>query len=778
MAEDSVQLADLSEEDIKLQFITPAIQAAKWDFKDIRMEYSISDGMIKLKPGSNKAYRDTPKKADYVLFINGTIPLAVVEAKNNKKSVSHGTQQAKEYALKIGAPFAYSSNGDAFHECDLLNGTEKDIPLNQFPSQTELYERFKQSKQLNPLQEKLIKEPFCTGANIKAPRYYQRNAVNATIDAIARGEDRILLALATGTGKTYIAFQIVHRLLSAGVKKRILYLADRNILVDQSIQQDFAPLEKVTHKIHVASEKPETISSYQVYFALYQQLVGDSGEEDHYSQLFSPDFFDLIIVDECHRGSANNDSQWKCILEYFNSATQIGMTATPKETKYASNISYFGEPVYTYSLKDGIEDGFLAPFKVIRYKINIGDEWRPVAGQTDKNGQIIEDRIYNNSDYDYNIVIESRTEIVAEEITKYLKSTDRFAKTIVFTPTEDAAERMRVALVNLNSDIVKEHPDYVVRITGSDEIGKGKLDYFIAVSTQFPVIATTSKLLSTGVDTKMVKVIVLDEMIGSMTEFKQIIGRGTRLLESEGKTNFVVLDFRNVSRMFADPKWDGPVEVDEEYNPENKRGDGGEITPPQPPKYKPIVDKNGCEARVEQKTVSIYDPNGKLLQVESIVDYTKRNIKEKFTSLEGFIKEWRASKKKNSIREFFFDKGINLEELKAEQNLSDVDDFDFICHIAFDSKTKTRKERANSVIKTGFLDKYSGVAREILETLLDNYASNGIYEIESSEILTLPQFMKFGKPIKIAQSFGGIQGYNQAFMELENAIYGDGSVGI
>lgn len=774
--QDTVQLANLSEEDIKFRLITPAIQNAKWDKKDIRMEYPITDGMIKLKAGTKRAFRDTPKKADYVLFINGTIPLAVVEAKKNNKTVSHGIQQAKDYAIKIGAPFAYSSNGDAFHESDLLNGTEKEIPLNQFPSQAELYERLKQAKQFNPLQEKLIKEPFCSGANIKTPRYYQRNAVNATLDAIARGKDRLLLVLATGTGKTYIAFQIVHRLLSAGVKKKILYLADRNILVDQSIQQDFAPLEKVTHKIHVASEKPETISSYQVYFALYQQLVGDNGEEDHYSKLFDPDFFDLIIVDECHRGSAKNDSQWKCILDYFKSATQIGMTATPKETKYASNITYFGEPVYEYSLKDGIEDGFLAPFKVIRYKINIGDEWRPVAGQKDKNGQLIEDRIYNNSDYDYNIVIESRTQMVAEEITDYLKSTDRFAKTIVFTPTEDAAERMRVALVNLNSDIVKDHPDYVVRITGSDEVGKGKLDYFIAVSTQFPVIATTSKLLSTGVDTKMVKVIVLDEMIGSMTEFKQIIGRGTRLLESEGKTNFVVLDFRNVSRMFADPKWDGPVEVDEGYDPDNKTGGGGDtVKPPQSPKYKPIVDKNGCEARIEQKSVAIYDPNGKLLVMESIIDYTKRNAIEEFASLDGFIEKWRASRKKDTIKHFFSDKGIDLEELKLEEDMSDVDDFDFICHIVFDGKLKTRKERAESVKKTGFLDKYSGVAREVIETLLDKYMERGIYEIESSEILKLPEFMKFGKPVKIAQSFGGIQEYNKAFMDLEKAIYAEGA---
>ena len=770
MIDDTVQIADLSEEDIKLQFITPAIQKAKWDSKDIRMEYPITDGQILLK--DEKAIRSSPKKADYVLFYNGTIPLAVVEAKNNTKSVSHGMQQAIEYATKLKAPFAYSSNGDAFCEHDFLTGKETEIPLNQFPSQNELYERFKQAQQLNENQEAIINEPFCSGANIKTPRYYQRNAVNATLDAIARGKNRLLLVLATGTGKTYIAFQIVHRLLSAGLKKKVLYLADRNILVDQSIQQDFSPLEKVTHKIKVSSEKKETISAYKVYFALYQQLVGDNGEEDHYSQLFSPDFFDLIIVDECHRGSANYDSQWRRILEYFTSATQIGMTATPKETSYASNITYFGEPVYTYSLKNGIEDGFLAPFKVVRYMMNIGNGWKPQKDQKDKNGQYIEDRVYNNSDYDYNIVIESRTQMVAEEITKYLKATDRYSKTIVFTPTEDAAERMRKELVNLNSDIVKDHPDYVVRITGSDEVGKGKLDYFIAVSTQFPVIATTSKLLSTGVDTKMVKVIVLDEMIGSMTEFKQIIGRGTRLLESEGKTHFTVLDFRDVSTLFADPTWDGPVTVVEGGNPPKKIK-----KPKSNPKYKPIVDKNGCEAYVEQKTVSVYDTNGKLLKVESIIDYTKRNVLEKFSSLDGFIKKWRESRRKDTIKAFFSEKGINLEDLKLEENMSDVDDFDFICHVAFDRKVKTRKERVESVKKTGFLDKYSGIAREIIEALLDKYAEQGIYEIESSEILKLPEFMKYGKPIKIAQSFGGPQQYNQAFIDLEMAIYAEGAAG-
>ena len=462
---------------------------------------------------------------------------------------------------------------------------------------------------MTPRQEEILAQPYYTSQNTYPPRYYQRNAINRTVDAIDRGQQRLLLVMATGTGKTYTAFQIVYRLLQSGMKRKILYLADRNILVDQSIQQDFAPLEKVTHKINVAKDDKSTITSHEVYFSLYQQLVGDDDQE-HFSELFTPDFFDLIIVDECHRGSAKEESRWRRILDYFQSATQIGMTATPKETKYISNLSYFGEPIYTYSLKEGIEDGFLAPFKVINVITDIGEGWRPRKGQRDINGEEIPDRVYTNSDYDYNIIIEDRIRQVAEEITRYLKSTDRMAKTIVFCATEDAALRMRDELAKLNADMMKENPDYVVRITGGDEYGKGKLKYFISVSSPYPVIATTSKLLSTGADCKMTKLIVLDEMIGSMTEFKQIIGRGTRLREKEGKTHFVVMDFRNVTRLFADPEWDGPIEINEGFVPGAKPDDrknppkeegGDDKDPPPEPRKKPIVGRDGCRCRSSTK---------------------------------------------------------------------------------------------------------------------------------------------------------------------------------
>lgn len=512
----------------------------------------------------------------------------------------------------------------------------------------------------------------------------------------------------------------------------------------------------------------------------YQQLVGDDDQE-HFSELFTPDFFDLIIVDECHRGSAKEESRWRRILEYFQSATQIGMTATPKETKYISNLSYFGEPIYTYSLKEGIEDGFLAPFKVINIMTDIGEGWRPRKGQKDINGAEIPDRVYTNSDYDYNIIIEDRIQQVAQEITNYLKSTDRMAKTIVFCATEDAALRMRDALAKLNADMMKKNPDYVVRITGGDDYGKSKLKYFISVSSPYPVIATTSKLLSTGADCKMTKLIVLDEMIGSMTEFKQIIGRGTRLRENEGKTHFVVMDFRNVTRLFADPEWDGPIEMNEGYTPGKKQpkepAEPTEPTPPaeQPtePKQKPIVDKNGCKVQIIHKTVSVYDTNGKLLRQESIVDYTKENILGEYASLDNFIRKWSAQEKKEQIRDLLHERGIDLELLKSDQNMTDVDDFDFICHVAFDKKPLTRKERANNVKKRDFFSKYSGVAREVLEALLDKYMNTGIYEIEKTEILKLDPFLKLGKPAKIAGYFGGRQGYLKAVQELEQAIYTD-----
>ena len=766
----------MSEEDIKLQYITPAI-TSKWNREKITMETRITDGKINLK--GNFVFREKPKRADYILFLSANNPIAIVEAKDNTHSISHGLQQAIAYARMLDLPFAYSSNGDGFAEHDFLTGQEREFGLDEFPTEQELIERYKKESGITPQQEVAIEQPYYSSQNTYPPRYYQRIAINRTVDAIARGQQRLLLVMATGTGKTYTAFQIVYRMLQSGLKRKILYLADRNILVDQSIQQDFAPLEKVIHKINVAKDDKSTITSHEVYFSLYQQLVGDDDKE-HFSELFLPDFFDLIIVDECHRGSAKEESRWRRILEYFKSATQIGMTATPKETKYISNLSYFGEPIYTYSLKEGIEDGFLAPFKVINIMTDIGEGWRPRKGQRDINGMEIPDRIYTNSDYDYNIIIKDRIQQVAEEITKYLKSTDRMAKTIVFCATEDAALRMRNALANLNQDMMKQNPDYVVRITGGDDYGKSKLKYFISVAEPYPVIATTSKLLSTGADCKMTKLIVLDEMIGSMTEFKQIIGRGTRLREKEGKTYFVVMDFRNVTRLFADPDWDGPIEMDENYHPKDPNGYGkaGPVQPgviKEPPAsygtQKPIVDRNGCKVQIIHKTVSVYDTNGKLLRQESIVDYTKENIQGEYASLDNFIRQWSAHEKKEEIRDLLHDRGIDLELLKADQNMSDVDDFDFICHVAFDKKPLTRKERANNVKKRDFFSKYSGVAREVLEALLDKYMNTGIYEIEKTEILKLDPFFKLGKPAKIAGYFGGKQGYLKAVKELEQAIY-------
>lgn len=769
----------MTEEDIKLNFITPAL-SPKWNGR-MTMETQITDGKINLR--GNLVSRAQPKRADYVLYINANNPIAIVEAKDNQHAVADGLQQAMTYAQMLDVPFAYSSNGDAFREHDFLMGTERDIAMEDFPTPDELYARFQKGANggagLTQAEEAIIGQPYYSSQSTYPPRYYQRVAVNRTLDAIARGQNRILLVMATGTGKTYTAFQIVYRLLRSGMKKKILYLADRNILVDQSIQQDFAPLEKTIHKINVAKDDPGSITSYEVYFSLYQQLVGDD-EEEHYSALFQPDFFDLVIVDECHCGSAKEESRWRRILEYFSSATQIGMTATPKETRYISNISYFGDPVYTYSLKEGIEDGFLAPFKVINITTDISDGWRPYKGQRDIYGDEIEDRIYNNSDYDYNIVIEDRIRQVAREITAYLKSTDRMAKTIVFCATEDAALRMRNALAELNADMMQQNPDYVVRITGGDIEGKKKLKYFISVGAKYPVIATTSKLLSTGADCKMTKLIVLDEMISSMTEFKQIIGRGTRLREKEGKTHFVVMDFRAVTRLFADPDWDGPIEIDEGFAPGGSRvprggspegGEGDPLVDPDPPRQMPVVDAAGCTVRIINKTVSVYDTNGKLLRQESIVDYTKSNILGTYASLDNFIRQWTAEEKKESIRELLRERGIDLELMKAEQAMSDVDDFDFICHVAFDKKPLTRRERADNVKKRDFLSRYSGAAREVLEALLDRYMNTGIYEIEKTDILKLDPFAKLGKPARIAGYFGGRDGYMKAVRKLSQALY-------
>lgn len=767
---------NMTEEDIKLQYITPAL-TSKWERQKITMETQITDGKISLK--GNLAVRQPGKRVDYLLYLSANNPIAVVEAKDNHHQVSAGLQQAMDYAKMLDLPFAFSSNGDGFAEHDFLTGAERQFGMDEFPTEAELSDRYKRESGLTPTQEAAMAQPYFSSQATYPPRYYQRIAINRTVDAIARGQKRLLLVMATGTGKTYTAFQIVYRLLKSETVHKVLYLADRNMLVDQSIEQDFAPLQKTIHKVNVKKDQKNTVTSYEVYFSLYQQLVGDDDQE-HFSELFAPDFFDLIIVDECHRGSAKEESRWRRVLEYFSDAVQIGMTATPKETKYISNLSYFGEPVYTYSLKEGIEDGFLAPFKVINVMTNIGEGWRPRKGQLDIYGNEIPDRIYTNSDYDYNIIIEDRIREVAQEITRYLKSTDRMARTIVFCATEDAALRMRDMLAQLNQDMVKQNPDYAVRITGSDEVGKSKLDYFRSTTEKYPVIATTSKLLSTGADIKMTELIVLDEMIGSMTEFKQILGRGTRLREKEGKTHFTVMDFRNVTRLFADPDWDGPLEIDEEFG--TAKGQGKDLPPQAKAPGKddsdgeaklptPIVDENGCKVRIIQKTVSIYDTDGKLLRQESIMDYTKENILGRYASLDNFIRQWSAQDKKEAIRDLLRQRGIDLEQVKAEQGMTDVDDFDFICHVAFDRKPLTRRERANNVKKRDFLSKYSGAARQVLEALLDKYCNIGIYEIEKTEVLKLDPFLKMGKPAKIASYFGGKEGYQKALKELEDELY-------
>ena len=752
----------ITEEDVKHRYITPAIKKG-WPDEFIGMERQITAGKVMV--AGNIIAREKPLRADYLLYMLENEPLAVVEAKNQNHSVSAGLQQAKMYAEKLGVPFAYSSNGDGFNEYDFLTGVERSLKLDEFPSREELIERYYEEAKITEAEKKILNQPFYSAQNFFPPRFYQRIAVNRVLKAIVNGQKRLLLVMATGTGKTYVAFQVIHKLLNFESHAKFLYIADRNVLVDQSIAQDFNPLKKITHKINYRRDKNSQIESYVMYFSLYQQLIGDNGEK-RYAELFKPDFFDLVIIDECHRGSAKEDSQWREILEYFSGAAQLGMTATPKENKYVSNIDYFGEPIYKYSLNDGIQDGFLAPFKVYVPILNISDGWRPVKGQRDISGNEIEDRIYNNSDYDYNIVLEDRVRAVAEEITNYLKSSDRMQKTIVFCANEDAAERMRIALSNLNSDMMKEHPDYVVRITSSDNYGKGKLDYFLSVVQQYPVIATTSELLSTGVDTKTVKLIVIDKNISSMTQFKQIIGRGTRIVEKANKLSFVIMDFRGVSRHFADPDWDGDVIIEGGSAPAVKHTP---FTPPSPPKYKPIIDRDGCEVQITQKLVSVYDTQGKLLKQESVTDYTKRNIRGEFATLDNFILKW--PQKKNEIIALFNDMGINIEELKKSEGMEDVDEFDFICHVAYDKKPLTRAERAEHVKRSDFFSKYSGAAREVLELLLEKYMNYGIFEIENHNILRLPQFKKFGSISRIVSLFNDIDGYEEALQQLEETIY-------
>lgn len=772
---DLLKKSQMTEEDIKLQFITPAIEVAGWDRqKQIKMEYSFTDGRVIVR--GNITARGKRKRTDYLLYYKPNLPLAIVEAKDNHHSIGAGMQQGIEYAQCLDVPFVYSSNGDGFLEHDMKNGTEREIKLEDFPSPEELWARFKGDTAMTPEQEKLITEPYYFQPGDKTPRYYQRIAINRTIDAIAKGQNRILLVMATGTGKTYTAFQIIHRLWKSGKKKKILFLADRNILVDQTMQQDFKPFAKVMTKI----EGKKLDSSYELYLSLYQQLAGDENEEPF--RAFQPDFFDLIVIDECHRGSAKEDSRWRKILEYFKNATQIGLTATPKETKEVSNITYFGEPIYTYSLKQGIDDGFLAPYKVLRVGLDKDLEgWRPTAGQTDIYGYEIEDREYNTKDYDKNLIIDERTIAVAKRITKFLTDNDRFAKTIVFCVDIDHAERMRQALVNENKDLVAQNPKYIMRITGDNAEGKAQLDYFIAEDSKYPVIVTTSKLMTTGVDCKTCKLIVLDNNINSMTEFKQIIGRGTRLKPDYGKEYFTIMDFRNACRLFADPKFDGDpiVVIDDGGEPPVDPPIDPPVTPPgpgpgpgpvDPPEKKHKFRVRGVEVTILNERVQYYDKDGKLI-TESITDYSKKNILGEYATLDAFLRAWKGEKRKQAIIDELQERGVLLEALREASGNKDIDDFDLICHIAYDRAPLTKAERANNVRKRGYLYKYSGLAQKVLSALLDKYMNEGIRDIESLEILSNDPFRKFGTPKTIAKLFGGKDGYIRAIKELQDEIY-------
>lgn len=773
----------MSEEDVKLESITPAINRAGWNANAkkgfIKMEFAINAGRIIVR--GNTTARGARKYADYLLFHQKDLPLAIVEAKDKKYSLGTGMQQAIEYAQMLDVPFAYSSNGTGFLEHDMTTGVERELSLDEFPSPEALWNRYIAAKKVTPAIERIITTPYFYEPNEPTtPRYYQRNAINRTVDAIARGQNRLLIVMATGTGKTFTAFQIIYRLWITGLKKRILFLVDRNYLVDQTMSGDFKAFSKVMTKV----ENRTLDSSYEIFLSLYHQLSGQEQDEDEGNEpyrAFSPNFFDLIIVDECHRGSAREDSRWRKILDYFSSATQIGMTATPKETHDVSNLSYFGEPIYTYSLKQGIEDGYLAPYKVIRIGINCDLEgWRPTSGQRDVDGYEIEDREYNSKDFDRNIIIDERTALVAKRITRFLKDTDdRFAKTIVFCVDIDHAERMRQALVNENSDLVTQNPKYVMRITGDNPEGKSQLDNFTAVDSTYPVIVTTSKLLTTGVDCKTCKVIVLDTNIGSMIEFKQIIGRGTRLRPDYGKEFFTILDFRNACRLFADPNFDGdPISVidaspdpdapvDASYTPKNKTtkptdDEEGE----KPRKYR----VRGIDVSILNERVQFYDKDGKLT-TESITDYSKKNILGQYATLNDFINAWDAEDKKQAIIDSLQERGVLLDALREAAGFRDIDDFDLICHIAYDKKPLTKAERANNVRKRGYLHQYSDTAREVIAALLDKYSDAGLATIDSIEVLSLDPFRNIGSPAHIVKLFGGREQYIQAVRNLQREIY-------
>ncbi|WP_149718047.1 EcoAI/FtnUII family type I restriction enzme subunit R [Campylobacter concisus] len=785
---------NLTERDICTKFITPALESAGWDIHtQILEEFPLTKGRIIVR--GKLHVRAQHKRADYVLFYKPNIPIAVIEAKDNTHSISDGMQQGLGYAELLQVPFIFSSNGDGFifHNKIAQDGIlEKEISLDEFPSPETLWKMWTKNQGLDEEQNTLITQDYYSDGSKKTPRYYQLLAINKTIEAIAKGQNRILLVMATGTGKTFTAFQIIWRLWKSRAKKRILFLADRNILVDQTMTNDFKPFGSAMTKI----QKRQANKSYEIYLSLYQAVTGNEEEKNIYKQ-FSPDFFDLIVVDECHRGSAAEDSAWHEILSYFSSATQIGLTATPKETKEVSNIDYFGDPIYTYSLKQGIEDGFLAPYKVVRIDIDKDIAgWRPDKGMVDKYGNEIEDRIYNQKDFDKTLVLEKRTELVAKKVSDFLRQTNRFDKTIIFCENIDHAERMRQALVNENSDLVSQNHKYVMRITGDNEEGKAELDNFIFPESKYPVIAVTSKLMTTGVDAQTCKLIVLDQRIQSMTEFKQIIGRGTRINEDFNKYYFTIIDFKKATELFADPDFDGePVQIYTPKNPDDSPVPPDDETEESSESQNSTDEQNqsnddftfddsnnneegskvrkyvvsNVEVKVAAERVQYFDANGKLI-IESLKDYTKKTLSKEFASLDDFLTKWTSSEKKQAIIEELSNQGIFFEAL-ADEVGKDCDPFDLLCHVAWDMPPLTRKERAEQVKKQNYFTKYSEKARIVLEALLDKYADEGIVQIEQTQILTVSPFTNIGTPIEIIKAFGGLEQYNQAIHDLEQALY-------
>lgn len=797
---------ELSERDICTKLITPAIQKAGWQQHQFREEVRLTDGrvMVRGKLASrirNPEAKGGPKRADFVLYACPNVPIAIVEAKQAKFSVAHGMQQALVYAEMLDAPFAISSNGAGFLIHDrtgLTQPVERELQLCEFPSLDYLWPIYQKWKGLaGPDAVKLIEQPFHTDGSGREPRYYQRVAINRAVESIAKGQQRVLLVMATGTGKTYTAFQIIWRMWKVKAKKRILFLADRNILVDQTMQQDFAPFGEVMHKV----TNREIKKNYEIYLALYQAVTGREEWKQIYRQ-FPADFFDLVVIDECHRGSAAEDSAWRDVLDYFSSATHIGLTATPKETKEVSNLTYFGGPVYTYSLKQGIDDGFLAPYKVIRIATDVDAVgYTPEKGKVDKLGQAIEQRQYNTKDFDRNLVLEKRTKLVASKVWEYLKATDPMAKTIVFCDDQDHAERMRQELVKL-IPAAASNRRYVMRITGDDKEGKAQFSYFIDNDEPYPVIATTSKLLTTGVDAKTCKLIVLDQNINSMTEFKQIIGRGTRLREDYQKLYFTIMDFKGATRLFADPDFDGEPVVIYEPKPSepvvppedtNSLGGGEPVPPPYGPdstsidaplpggdagsgegRVKYVIDDVNVRVAVERS--QYLDAEGKLITEDYRVllkDDIKKALQAEFGNMTDFLRRWNGAERKQAVLEELAEQGVPLKILQqAVANGDELDAFDLVAHVAFDQKPLTRRERANNVKKRDVFGKYGEQARAVLEALLDKFADHGVQDIEDGKVLELPPFDQFGSKTQIRRGiFGSVEQYTQAVHELEQALY-------